>query len=176
MLKPILVASLLSSIITIPSSLSAVELVKTELPSNQRWKLKLNGITHHFSTDSDLNEYNYGLGFAYLLGEIDCEWALFDELSAAFEIDAYYDSFEEFGYSIAVAFQKPLTQKLPLDWGLHVGLIHENNLEDKSGFYLHPYVFPFLETTFDFPVNARILAFPPIHNEGIVALQLMVDF
>ncbi len=175
MLKRLLVTSLIFACLSV-SSLSAMELIKSDAPFNERWKLKINGLTHHFSSDSDVNECNYGLGFAYSLGELDCKWALFDGLKTAVEVDAYNDSYEDLGYSIGVAFQKPLTDKLPLDWGLHVGLIHEDHLAKKSGLFLHPYVFPYLETTFHFPVNARVLAFPPVHNDGIIALQLIVKF
>lgn len=137
--------------------------------------LHINGYSYHFSSDRNkLNEFNYGFGFSYYLGHLQSSSPIVNDLQVFAEVDLYSDSFSETGYLFGASFQKPLLKKL--DFGLHFGLIHENNLQDKSGLFLHPYLFPYLQTNYDAPINARILFIPPIHNKGIIAAQAMIRF
>ncbi|RKX33139.1 MAG: hypothetical protein DRP71_10910 [Verrucomicrobia bacterium] len=146
-------------------------------PFRERFVLHLNGLSFHIGGSSnDLNELNYGLGFSYDLGRLSSGSRVLNNAVFTFSADIYRDSFYDLGYAFGVALQNRLIG--PIDFGLQVGLIHEDNLVDKSGWYLHPYLFPFLETTFDFPVNCRVILIPPVGDltEGVVTVQFLVRF
>jgi hypothetical protein len=155
--------------------LSGTEFMRLRSSMSERLSLHVNGISYHFKGDRDtLNEFNYGLGFSYYMGEFKSESWFLNDFKIFAEADVYSDSFSALGYLFGAAAQRRLWGSI--DWGVNVGLIHEDNLKEKSGLYLYPYAFPYLQTNFDFPINGRILYVPPVHNGGILALQLMVDF
>ena len=93
-----------------------------------------------------------------------------------FNTDIYRDSFFELGYAFGVALQNKLIG--PVDFGLQVGFVHEDNIVDKGGWYLFPYLVPFLETNFDYPVNCRMTLVPPLegYSNGLLTFQLLVRF
>jgi hypothetical protein len=126
------------------------------------------------TNNAELNEFNYGLGLTYNLGELMSDTRILNKVVVSIEADIYSDSFSELGYLFGVSFQRRLFEKL--DWGVNIGLIHEKSLQEKSDLYLHPFLFPYLQTNFDHPVNVRILYVPPVLNEGIFAAQLIVSF
>ena len=134
-------------------------------------------MSYHFGRSSnEINERNWGLGFGYDFGRLRSESRILDGAVFSFNADVYSDSFSEFGYAFGVSVQNKLIG--PIDLGLIAGLIHENNVVDKGGWYLTPYLLPFLETTFDFPVNARLTLVPPLGSltEGFLTLQAVVRF
>lgn len=146
-------------------------------PFRERFVLHLNGLSTHFgSGENEVNELNYGLGLTYDLGRIRSENDFLDSGVISFKADVYRDSFSDLGYAIGVAFQKRLIG--PIDLGLHVGLIHEDNIVEKGGTYLFPFLLPFVETTFDFPVNLRVTLIPPLngYTEGLLTFQALLRF
>lgn len=141
----------------------------------ERFELRLNGLSKHLDPESEnVNETNYGLGFAYRWRSIDSRFALLDGAELHFEADAYEDSLSQFGYLFGVSARKPIAAWL--DAGLFAGAIHERNLEEKYGLYLHPIAYPFVQTRFDSRINARISYVPPVRNGGLLVLQLVVSF
>jgi len=126
------------------------------------------------TNNAELNESNYGIDLTYNLDELMSDTRIPNKVVVSIEADIYSDSFSELGYLFGVSFQRRLFEKL--DWGVNIGLIHEKNLLEKLDLYLHTFLFPNLQTNFNHPVNVRILYVPPVHNEGIVAPQLIVSF
>jgi hypothetical protein len=155
--------------------LSAMEFVKMRTTTIERLSLHINGLSYHFEGDRDeLNEFNYGLGFSYYMGEIQSESWFLNDFKVFIEADVYSDSFSDLGYLFGASVQRRLWKQI--DWGVNLGLIHEDNLKEKSDLYLHPFAFPYVQTNFDLPFNARILYVPPVHNGGIIALQMLLSF
>lgn len=153
--------------------LSAAEFKRSNAPARERLLVHINGLSCHFSSERDrLNELNHGLGLSYHLGTIESGSRLLDGVRVFAEADVYSDSFSDLGFLFGASFQRRLFGRL--DWGVNIGLIHEDNLQEKSGLYLFPYLFPFVQTTVNTRINARILFVPPVHNDGIIALQLIV--
>lgn len=149
--------------------------VREEIRIPDSLSLHINAMSYHLSADrSELNEENLGLGLSCRLGRFDSSVLILNKVKVFAEFDLYSDSFSEFGYTLGTAFQKKLFKQL--DYGFSVGLMHENNLEEKSGLYLHPYIIPYLQTRFDGFLNARVHVVPPVQNKGFVTLQLIVDF
>lgn len=141
----------------------------------ERLELRLNGLSKHLDPGGDdLDETNYGLGCAYRWRAVGSRFALLDGAELHFEADVYEDSLSQFGYLFGVSARKPVSDWL--DAGLFAGLIHERNLEEKYGLYLHPIAYPFVQTRFDSRVNARLSFVPPVRNGGLLALQLVVAF
>ncbi len=146
-------------------------------PFRDRFVLHVNGLSYHIGGSvNELNEENWGLGFGYDFGRLSSGSVLWDGGILSINVDLYSDSFAEFGYAFGASFQNTLVG--PIDWGVQVGLVHENNIVDKGGLYLFPYLVPFLETTFDFPVNVRMTLVPPVHtfSDGLLTLQALVRF
>ena len=153
--------------------LSGTAFVPSHAPIRKRLLVHDDGISYHFASNHhELNELNYGLGASYCLGEFRSESAILNGIRLSAEADLYSDSFSETGYLFGTSFERHMFKEL--DWGVGLGLIHEDNLKRKSGFYLFPYVFPYLQTAFRTRVNVRIQFVPPVHNGGIVTLQLIV--
>jgi hypothetical protein len=146
-------------------------------PFRERFILHLNGLSYHFGgSTNELNETNWGAGFGYDFARLRSESVILEGAVLSVNVDLYSDSFSEFGYAFGASFQNKLVG--PIDWGLMVGLVHENNIVEKGGFYLFPFLLPFWETTFDFPVNARLTLVPPFggYSEGLLTLQALVRF
>ncbi len=146
-------------------------------PFRERFVLHLNGLSTHFGdSENELNELNYGLGLTYDLGRIRSDNEFLDNGVISFNADIYRDSFNDLGYAIGVAFQKRLIGRLNL--GLHAGLIREDSIVEKGGTYLFPFLFPFVETTFDLPVNLRATLIPPLngYTEGLLTFQALLRF
>ncbi|MEZ5276960.1 MAG: hypothetical protein R3F07_11320 [Opitutaceae bacterium] len=146
-------------------------------PFRERFTLHLNGLSSHFGGSSnDLNEVNWGLGAGYDLGRLGSESRILNGAVVSLSVDFYSDSFSEPGYAFGVALQNKLAG--PIDLGFQVGLIHEDNLMDKGSWYLTPFLVPYLETTFDFPVNLRMSLIPPIGDltKGVLTLQALIRF
>ena len=126
------------------------------------------------TNNAELNESYYGIDLTYNLDELMSDTRILNKVVVSIEADIYSDSFSELGYLFGVSFQRRLFEKL--DCGVIMGLIDEINLLEKLDLYVHPFLFPNLQTNFDHPVNVRILYVPPVHKEGIVAPQLIVSF
>ncbi len=155
--------------------LLGTELVRYNALKSEYFQLHFNGKSDHLGENgSELNEFNYGIGLTYNIGELISDTQFLNKVVVSIEADIYKDSLSELGYVFGASFQRRLFEKL--DWGVNVGLIHERNLQDKSGLYLFPYLVPYLQTNFDHPVNVRILYIPPVHNHGIFTAQLIVKF
>lgn len=149
----------------------------TKAPFRERFALHLNGLSSHFGeSENAVNEVNYGLGLTYDLGRVRSESRLLDNGLVTFNADVYLDSFEDLGFAFGVAFQKKLIG--PIDFGLHLGLVHEDNIVDKGGTTLFPFLFPFVETRFDLPVNLRVTLIPPLdgYTEGLLTFQALLRF
>jgi hypothetical protein len=154
---------------------AAVEFIPEKQAFREAASLHINGLSYHNASDrSELNEVNHGLGFGYYIGKLESEWSLLQGAAVSAEIECYSDSFSKFAYLCGLTFQKELTGYL--DFGINVGLIHEDHLVDDIGLYLVPYLFPYLETNFDTPINARLTFIPPVANEGLITMQLIVRF
>ena len=154
---------------------SGTEFAQMRSTTSERLVLHINGLSYHFAGDRDeLNEFNFGLGLSYYMGKFQSESWFLNDFKVFLEADVYSDSFSDLGYLFGASVQRRLWKQI--DWGVNLGLIHEDNLKEKSGLYLHPYAFPYLQTNFDFPINGRILYVPPVHNEGIIAFQMMLGF
>lgn len=157
--------------------LSGLEYEANKDPFRDRFILHINGLSYHFGGSvNELNEQNWGAGFGYDFARLHSGSVILDGAVLSFNLDLYSDSFSEFGYGFGVSFQNKLFG--PFDWGLQVGLVHEDNIVDKGGFYLFPFLVPFWETTFDFPVNARLTLVPPLsgYSDGLLILQALVRF
>jgi hypothetical protein len=158
-------------------SLHGFEYEPIKDPFRERIALHLNGLSYHFGgSDNEINELNYGLGFTYDLGRLSSESRVLNNAVFTLNADIYRDSFSELGFAFGVGIQNKLIG--PIDLGFQVGIVHENNLVDKGGGYLFPYLFPYVETTFDFPVNCRVMLIPPVGGltEGVLTLQFLVRF
>lgn len=147
----------------------------SELTLRERLSLNVNGASYHFKGNrDDLNEENVGLGFTYYLKTLDTKFRLFDEAKFSVGADVYSDSFSSTGIALYGTLRKPLVKRL--DYGVSFGVVHEDHLEDDYGLYFHPYAAPFLETTFDGPVDFRLSLIPPVRNDGFLALQMLVPW
>lgn len=158
-----------------PLQAFAYEAIKD--PFRERFTLHINGLSNHFGgSTNDLNEVNWGIGGGYDLGRLSSEGVILNNAVLSLSVDFYSDSFSQPGFAIGLALQNKLVG--PIDLGVQVGLIHEDNLEEKGGWYLTPFLFPYLETTFDFPVNVRMLLIPPVGDltQGVFTLQALIRF
>jgi hypothetical protein len=158
-------------------SLHGFEYEPIKDPFRDRIVLHVNGLSYHFGgSDKDLNELNWGLGATYDLGRLSSGSRILNNAVFTFNTDIYRDSFYDMGYAFGVALQNKLIG--PVDFGLHAGFVHEDNIVDKGGWYLFPYLVPFLETTFDMPVNCRMTLVPPLegYSKGLLTFQFLVRF
>jgi hypothetical protein len=148
---------------------------ETELTLRDRLALNVNGMSYHFKGNRDvLNEENVGLGFAYYLKTLETKFSLFDEAKLSVGADVYSDSFSSTGIALYGTLRKPLVKRL--DYGVSFGVVHEDHLDDAYGLYFHPYAAPFLETTFDGPIDFRLTLIPPVRNGGFLVLQMLVPW
>jgi hypothetical protein len=154
---------------------SGVEFIREHQSLREAASLHLNGFSYHKSSDrSELNQVNYGFGLGYYLGRLESNGNLLNNVKVSAEIECYSDSFSRLAYLCGITLQKSLIQHM--DYGLNIGLIHENHLVDDIGLYLVPYLFPYLETRFDSTINARLTFVPPVANKGVLVLQLIARF
>lgn len=149
---------------------AAVELVQSEQDGPI---LHLDGFSWHFKPNGQSYE-NYGLGFAYPIGRFAGAGAWIEGARLDFELDEYRDSYRDPAWAGGLV----LTRKLagPVDWGLKVGVVHTEELL-AQGHPAYPYVLPFVETAFDFPLQLRVTLVPPwgTFTNGELTFQLMVD-
>lgn len=146
-------------------------------PFRDRFILHVNGLSYHLGgSENELNEQNWGAGFGFDFGRLRCGSRILNEAVISLNADLYSDSFAEFGYAFGVSIQNKLVG--PIDLGLHLGFVHENNIVDKGGWVLFPFLVPYLETTFDFPVNCRLTIVPPLsgYSNGFLTFQALVRF
>jgi hypothetical protein len=155
----------------------AVEYEAIKDPFWDRFILHVNGLSYHVGGSSnELNERNWGAGAGYDIGRLESGGWFLNEAVISLNADLYSDSFAEFGYAFGVSIQQKLVG--PIDLGAQAGFVHENNIVDKGGWYLFPFLVPFLETTFEFPVNCRLTFVPPLegYSDGLLTLQALVRF
>lgn len=140
------------------------------------WKLHLNALTYHFQDGDDNNQTNWGLGLQRTFHLSESEKFLWRNWVSFWEIDAYQDSYYDIGVSGGLGTQRPLLDFL--DLGFKLGLVYEAGLEEDNGSPLLPYLLPFVETSFETRLNARLTVVPPVSDgiTGIVTLQLIYDF
>ena len=157
------------------SQTAGLEFIREHKPLREALALHINGVSYHKASDrAELNQVNYGFGVGYYLGTIESGWSLIDDAEVSAEAEFYSDSFSSFAYLGGVTLQKQLTTYL--DYGINIGFIHEDHLVDDIGLCLVPYIFPYLETSFDTAINARLTIIPPVGNKGVLALQLIARF
>lgn len=140
------------------------------------WRLHINGVAIHFDKDEDTNEKNWGLGIQQSLGRSESDTSLWDGWDLFWEVDAYMDSFSDLAVAGGVGAQRPLFRYV--DWGLKAGLAFEPGLAENHGSPILPYVLPFAETRFDYPLNLRATLVPPIDAlglGGLISFQLILD-
>lgn len=155
----------------------AVEYEAIKDPFWDRFILHVNGLSYHIGgSENELNEKNWGAGVGYDFGRLKSGSRILNEAVISLNGDLYSDSFAEFGFAFGVSIQNKLVG--PIDLGLQVGFVHENNIVAKGGWYLFPFLVPFLETTFDFPVNCRLSFVPPLegYSDGLLTFQGLVRF
>ena len=138
------------------------------------YKLHINGLSIHFDKDENDNEKNWGLGMQQSLGHSESDTSLWDGWDLFWEVDVYIDSFSGLGVAGGVGAQRPLFQYL--DWGLKAGLVFERGLAENHGSAVLPYLLPFAETSFDYPLNLRATLVPPVFGlGGMLSLQLILE-
>lgn len=159
-----------------PEEAPEVEIQLKSPRQGKGWVLHLNALTYHFQDGSDNNETNWGLGLQREFHQSQSQKYLWKNWRSSWEIDVYNDSYYDIGVAGGVLSQRPLLDFI--DFGLKLGLVYEEGLEEKNGSPLLPYLLPFLETSFDTMLNARVTVVPPISDgiTGIVTLQLIVAF
>lgn len=163
---------LLTALLVIAPALpcGATELVQNDA---DHFELHVDGSSYHFKPDNQ-NYENYGIGVSYPIGRLASQNSLLDGSRLDVEFDAYRDSYREPAYVGGFV----LTRKLwgPVDWGLKAGLVHSVQLLD-SGKAVYPYLLPFVESAFKFPVNVRVTLVPPwgSYTNGELTFQLIVD-
>ena len=157
------------------SQTAGLDFIREHKPLREALSLHLNGLSYHKSSDrSELNQVNYGFGLGYYLGRLKSNGILLNNAKVSAETEFYSDSFAKLAFLCGATFQQPLSAHL--DYGINVGLIYENHLVDNTGQHVLPYLFPYLETSFDTAINARLTVVPPVANKGVVVLQLITRF
>ena len=143
--------------------------------SDDAFRLQINGIGLHFDKGKNTNQENWGLGIQRSLGIIESEESLFTGWRKFWELDVYKDSYSDAALSSAFGVQRSVARYL--DFGFRAGLVYERGLKKSAGSPIFPALLPFIETSFDIPVNLRATVVPPISSltDGLVSLQLIVD-
>ena len=70
-----------------------------------------------------------------------------------------------FGYPsgfAGITFRKNILDNLQI--GLGTGLVYTTQLESISGSPIFPYVLPYIQTDFNFPINLRIIYIPSVSD------------
>ena len=140
------------------------------------FRLHINGIALHFDKGENSNEANWGLGLERSLGITESDKPLVDGWEKFWEFDVYEDSYSDIAISGGFGVQRPMIRHL--DFGLKVGLVYEKGLKDDAGSSVLPYLVPFVETSFDIPLNLRATLIPPIPAfdiGGLISFQFIVD-
>jgi len=145
----------------------------TELGDDQP-ALHVNGRAYHFHRAGQV-EFNYGLGFSVPLVQVKSGSPILNEARLGFEFDEYRDSNGHTAFSVGGYLQKALSTHW--DWGAKFGLDHETTITQHD-LYVLPYVVPYVESKFRFPVNIRIILVPPVpsYTAGFLAFQGIVKF
>ena len=136
--------------------------------------LHVNGRSYHFARKGQV-EFNYGLGFSVSLVRLNSGSPILDGAKLGFEFDEYRDSFGHTAFSVGGFLQQGLSGHW--DWGAKFGLDHETSIT-QHGLYVFPYVVPYVESKFRFPVNIRVIFIPPVpsYTDGFLAFQGIVKF
>ena len=114
---------------------------------------------------SAVNDFPWGVGLAYdfgVTGKPEGD-GFFDGFIMSAEFSIFKDS--DFGYPaafIGTGFRKNVLEQLQL--GIATGLIYTTQLEELSGFPILPFIFPVVQSDFDFPINLRVIYIPPISD------------
>lgn len=137
------------------------------------FSLHLNGASYHFSRDGQ-NEENYGVGLSYHFKKIQSKNRILNESQVAYEVDVYHDSYTETGFATGFSWKRRMGDFL--DWGLKAGLVHEEHASAETGMFVIPFVVPFVESNWTFPVNIRMMVTPPVGDitNGMLTFQLMI--
>ena len=141
-------------------------------PSRQ---LHLNGYAWHIASEGDVNEFVVGLGLTWDIKRVNFNWIKLTDVVMAFDGDILKDSNNEWAVAGGVSLRKPVGV---VDIGILAGLTYKQNLIEDTGFPLFPYVLPFLQSSFDYPLNVRAVWIPPVRKttDNQIVFQLLVDF
>lgn len=145
-----------------------------EDPNDKDFNLIVNGASYHFKR-SGLNEKNYGLGFSYKIADSDMRPDFLKGEALYLEGDVFKDSFSKLGIAAAVTWKQPVLEHF--QFGLKTGLLKSDHMKDEFDLPIVPYIVPFIETDFKFPVNLRTTVIPPLGDVtyGYMMFQLIVD-
>lgn len=140
-----------------------------------RFKLHLSGFSYHFER-GDNNETNWGLGVEYHYWRSEAEGWLWRNWESFVEFDVYEDSFHDLAFAGGLGIEREV---IPfIDFGFRLGILYEKELVEKTGLFVQPYLLPYLQTSFDWYLNARLTIVPPVSDtiSGVLILQFIVDF
>ncbi len=140
------------------------------------YKLHINGLAIHFEGGENTNEKNWGLGIQRSLVPSETGASFWDAWEVFWEFDVYKDSFSDLALSGGLGAQRPIFRYM--DVGLKAGLVFESGLAEKVGTPIVPYLLPFAETSFDYPLNVRATLVPPIRAfnlDGLISFQLILE-
>jgi hypothetical protein len=137
-----------------------------KIPKAGNIYIALSPISWHLDDiESDVNDFPFGVGMAYDFGVLGKEDGngFFDGVIMGVEFSIFKDS--DFGYPstfVAANFRKNILNQLQI--GIGAGLIYTTQLQSIAGSPVIPFVIPYIQTDFDFPVNLRIIYIPPISD------------
>ena len=139
--------------------------------------IHFNGYTIHFTNDDpEINEFLYGAGISWDVYYFDSKDSIFDGTMIALEGDAFNDSLGQFAYSLGFSARKNIFSWMAA--GVNVGVMNKQNVKADTGYPVFPFLFPFLQTTFNFPLNLRFTWIPPVRKktDNQMTIQLMYSF
>lgn len=137
-----------------------------KIPKAGNIYIALSPISWHLDDiKSDVNDFPWGVGAAYDFGILGQENGngFFDGIIMGVEFSVFKDS--DFGYPstfVGANFRKNIFNELQI--GLGAGLIYTTQLQSIAGSPVVPFIIPFIQTDFDFPINLRIIYIPPISD------------
>ncbi len=122
-------------------------------------------ITWHLDdmNKSKVNDFPLGLGLAYDFDIIRSDSVFLNNTLMSAEFSIFKDS--DFGYPsgfLATTFRKNIIDELQLGFG--AGLVYTTQLKRLSGSPILPFIFPFMQTDFKFPLNLRVVYIPSVSD------------
>ena len=148
-----------------------------KLLEEKKIHIHFNGYTLHITNDDpEINSFLYGAGITWDIHQFESDISMFDGSILALEADAANDSLGQFAYLVGASWRKRVLPWVAL--GINAGIMNKQNVKADSGYPVFPYAFPFVQTTFDFPVNLRFMWVPPVRKktDNQIMMQLLYSF
>jgi len=126
-------------------------------------------ITWHWdNVGPNTNDFLMGIGVAYDFKVLDGDYGFFNWFLKDSTMDVEFNVFRDSDYGYPSAYLGVGIRKnifdLPLQTGMAMGLIYTTQLQKLSGSPVLPFVFPFLQTDFEFPLNLRVTYIPSVSD------------